>query len=520
MNEEKPDIKSAESNDASRSTFDLEPNPFEQSFARKANGGGAGSGAPPGSVVQGQTMVTPGGRRHILPPVASIASPSSLLPVPTTPGAGWAGSLRSGPLSPAMLQGPQNAPPSGGPGATNSANGMFMMRGTGDLLGRTGLTPGGSGSMFPNPGPATAAILGLTADFNGQPPSLQGPPTGKGGIPSAGAGTSAGTGAGAGAGPGIQPPTSAATGGPTSAVNTTGSSAAATPGRGPAGAGPAGGPGAGPGANGANSGAGPGAQQQQSDQADAAANGLFMLSQAPPSRRGSGGRHEGDGKQSGADDAASSRAASVPQNDDKPGSRAGRRTATPKRKAASVKNEPAGESDDSETSGRGGTNGNASKKSNGSKKAKTSHDSTEEDKRKSFLERNRIAALKCRQRKKQWLEDLKTKAEFYAQENQTLTNEVTMLREQVMSLKSVLMAHKDCNVGLPPELLNEFQSGAVAPAAGAPPPVAVPAGVQVPLTADNSGSAAISVPPRGTIPATATGPPQPGYRPVAPGAAW
>jgi len=71
---------------------------------------------------------------------------------------------------------------------------------------------------------------------------------------------------------------------------------------------------------------------------------------------------------------------------------------------------------------------------------------TDEEKRKNFLERNRVAALKCRQRKKQWLANLQAKVEMYGTENDALNATVQALREEIVSLKTLLLAHKDCPV--------------------------------------------------------------------------
>jgi len=71
---------------------------------------------------------------------------------------------------------------------------------------------------------------------------------------------------------------------------------------------------------------------------------------------------------------------------------------------------------------------------------------TDEEKRKNFLERNRVAALKCRQRKKQWLANLQTKVEVYTTENDQLQQQLQHLRNEVVSLKTILLAHKDCPV--------------------------------------------------------------------------
>lgn len=58
----------------------------------------------------------------------------------------------------------------------------------------------------------------------------------------------------------------------------------------------------------------------------------------------------------------------------------------------------------------------------------------------------RIAALKCRQRKKQWLANLQTKVEIFTQENDALTAQCGQLREEIINLKTLLLAHKDCPV--------------------------------------------------------------------------
>ncbi|KAG0364542.1 hypothetical protein BC939DRAFT_467243 [Gamsiella multidivaricata] len=115
-------------------------------------------------------------------------------------------------------------------------------------------------------------------------------------------------------------------------------------------------------------------------------------------------------------------------------------------------------SDDSEkskVSGNGGegTTGNAKKKQN------TGDDKMdEEEKRKNFLERNRQAALKCRQRKKQWLANLQQKVEYLTTDNEHLQSQTAALRDEIIHLKALLLAHKDCPVaqanGVYPETIS------------------------------------------------------------------
>jgi len=59
---------------------------------------------------------------------------------------------------------------------------------------------------------------------------------------------------------------------------------------------------------------------------------------------------------------------------------------------------------------------------------------TEEEKRRNFLERNRQAALKCRQRKKAWLAQLQAKNEYLLQENQRLQEALVNTREELARL--------------------------------------------------------------------------------------
>ncbi|GAA5940849.1 bZIP transcription factor [Sporobolomyces koalae] len=73
---------------------------------------------------------------------------------------------------------------------------------------------------------------------------------------------------------------------------------------------------------------------------------------------------------------------------------------------------------------------------------------TEEEKRKNFLERNRQAALKCRQRKKAWLQSLQTKVELLTTDNDTLQTTVNNLTEEVNSLRAILAAHSNCPVAI------------------------------------------------------------------------
>ncbi|CAG8520682.1 2244_t:CDS:2 [Dentiscutata heterogama] len=77
---------------------------------------------------------------------------------------------------------------------------------------------------------------------------------------------------------------------------------------------------------------------------------------------------------------------------------------------------------------------------------KVKNEMTDEEKRRNFLERNRQAALKCRQRKKQWLANLQAKVEYLTNDNENLQNQAQSLREEIINLKTLLLAHKDCPI--------------------------------------------------------------------------
>jgi hypothetical protein len=74
------------------------------------------------------------------------------------------------------------------------------------------------------------------------------------------------------------------------------------------------------------------------------------------------------------------------------------------------------------------------------------YEEKEEAKKKNVLERNRQAALKCRQRKKQWIADLQSRVEFLSTDNDQLQHQAEHLREEIINLKTLLLAHKHCKV--------------------------------------------------------------------------
>lgn len=72
-------------------------------------------------------------------------------------------------------------------------------------------------------------------------------------------------------------------------------------------------------------------------------------------------------------------------------------------------------------------------------------DSEGEAKREKFLERNRVAASKCRMKKKEWTTDLEARARELQNENTRLHSFALQLRDEVLTLKGECLKHTDCN---------------------------------------------------------------------------
>lgn len=71
--------------------------------------------------------------------------------------------------------------------------------------------------------------------------------------------------------------------------------------------------------------------------------------------------------------------------------------------------------------------------------------SDRDQKRDKFLERNRVAASKCRQRKKEWVTDLQGTKNALEAQNSQLQTEYTGLLTEISEMKNQLMAHANCN---------------------------------------------------------------------------
>lgn len=75
-----------------------------------------------------------------------------------------------------------------------------------------------------------------------------------------------------------------------------------------------------------------------------------------------------------------------------------------------------------------------------------SHLSPEEiAQREKFLERNRVAASKCRQKKKEWTNSLEEKARDLQGQREMLLAYVSMLRNELLMLKCKCLEHSECD---------------------------------------------------------------------------
>jgi ATF/CREB family transcription factor len=157
---------------AIRSKFELEPNPFDLSFSNshRSDSQSSDRATPPRGT--DATSI----KHNALPPLSSLTSPAAADPSQFP----WlaAQSLRTGPLSPAMLAGPQNGgqgtatarpaegqPPSEGTFDSNTfRTGFTPGAGTGFTPGYSSLMAGNFASSLPMPSPNTAAFLNMVTN--------------------------------------------------------------------------------------------------------------------------------------------------------------------------------------------------------------------------------------------------------------------------------------------------------------------------------------------------------------------
>ncbi|EFQ98296.1 AtfA protein [Nannizzia gypsea CBS 118893] len=440
----------------STSHLSFEPNPFEQSFGNTASD-------------------TPG--KSILPPVASLTSPA-MPGTSTSGGFNWPNSLRAGPLSPAMLAGPAG-PNDYFDGITRgfpTPNESSLRTGL-----NAGLTPGGGGSMFPAPSPGPSALLQQLPSGNTTPTTLDFQRTAITAAKKSGflAPTS-----NPGEADSILQQVAASMEKPqsypfahadaTDAANglfmlAKGAQATSNPFSGPT------------------------SQPMQMSLQNNDNNSPPMNGVPPQINEPNGVAPQSSGNMSDSPDTKiNTRSKGKKATTAKGTSTNGRRKAedTPKGsnkkqkaanttaadKAQTVTDDDSVEFDNAEGADNGNSNGEGENIAAGNKKTMT-----DEEKKKNFKERNRVAALKCRQRKKQWVATLMRKAEAYSSDNEALSSLLDKVREENAMLKSMLSAHKDCPVGQSQGLsilLNGLQMNSVQNGLPAGPQNTIPNGIQ------------------------------------------
>ncbi|KAL8998297.1 MAG: hypothetical protein Q9169_002611 [Polycauliona sp. 2 TL-2023] len=84
-------------------------------------------------------------------------------------------------------------------------------------------------------------------------------------------------------------------------------------------------------------------------------------------------------------------------------------------------------------------NGRSSKSSTGQASS-----SADDVRRSKFLERNRVAASKCRQKKKEWTQNLETRARNLQKENHSLRITLDSMRDEMIFIKGEMLKHTTC----------------------------------------------------------------------------
>jgi hypothetical protein len=84
------------------------------------------------------------------------------------------------------------------------------------------------------------------------------------------------------------------------------------------------------------------------------------------------------------------------------------------------------------------------RKRRGASRVKSEPEVEDEAKREKYLEKNRIAASKCRQKRKTWESELDARVKELSARRACLGHCVTALREEVIALKNELLSHVDC----------------------------------------------------------------------------
>jgi hypothetical protein len=114
---------------------------------------------------------------------------------------------------------------------------------------------------------------------------------------------------------------------------------------------------------------------------------------------------------------------------------------------SNMKSKPRKRSSTKTTSSKQTETRSSARKSRRTSKATSFEMMVDEDdsKREQFLARNREAASKCRQKKKEWTQNLEQRARDLSSEKQMLTTYLAMLKNELLMLKCKCLEHSDCD---------------------------------------------------------------------------
>lgn len=93
---------------------------------------------------------------------------------------------------------------------------------------------------------------------------------------------------------------------------------------------------------------------------------------------------------------------------------------------------------------RGRKAGGGSKSGNAVPSSSAKQINADDSRRSKFLERNRVAASKCREKKKLWTQNLEEKARNLREENSSLRLMLDSLRDEMIFLKDEMLKHNTC----------------------------------------------------------------------------
>ena len=93
-----------------------------------------------------------------------------------------------------------------------------------------------------------------------------------------------------------------------------------------------------------------------------------------------------------------------------------------------------------------GSSSNSNKRRRTSRSSAIDFDDSHPDraKREKFLERNRLAASKCRQKKKEHTQQLETRYKEQSDKKESLVTEIARLRHEILGLKNEVLRHAQC----------------------------------------------------------------------------